>query len=48
LRTWYPHVVTDLPNISGSSISLNQKVGLGTSLMKEFAESPQMKSVKIS
>jgi L-alanine-DL-glutamate epimerase-like enolase superfamily enzyme len=48
LRTWYPHVVTDLPNISGSRISLNQGVGLGTSLMKEFTESPQMKLVKIN
>jgi len=48
LRTWYPHVVTDLPIISGNKISLSQQVGLGVSLKKEFIQSPQMKSTKIS
>jgi L-alanine-DL-glutamate epimerase-like enolase superfamily enzyme len=48
LRTWYPHVVTDLPTISGERISLGKEVGLGVSLKKEFTGSPQMKSVKIS
>ena len=48
LRTWYPHVVTNLPIIKDSKISLSSENGLGASLKKEFAESMQMKIVKIS
>jgi L-alanine-DL-glutamate epimerase-like enolase superfamily enzyme len=48
LRTWYPHVVTDLPIISGNRISLGQQAGLGTSLKKEFTDSQQMKILKIN
>jgi L-alanine-DL-glutamate epimerase-like enolase superfamily enzyme len=48
LRTWYPHVVTNLPIIKDSKISLSNENGLGASLKKEFAESKQMKTVKIS
>jgi galactonate dehydratase len=43
LRTWYPHVVTNLPTLSGNRISLGQQSGLGTSLQKDFIESKQMK-----
>ena len=48
LRTWYPHVVTDLPIIKDTKISLGRENGLGTSLKKEFTESKQMKTVKIN
>jgi L-alanine-DL-glutamate epimerase-like enolase superfamily enzyme len=48
LRTWYPHLLTNLPIIQGNNISLSGDVGLGTSLQKEFKESSQMKTVKIS
>jgi L-alanine-DL-glutamate epimerase-like enolase superfamily enzyme len=43
LRTWYPHVVTNLPTLTGNRISLGQETGLGTSLQKDFIESKQMK-----
>ena len=48
LRTWYPHLVTNLPTIKGNRISLNQEIGLGLSLKKEFIDSSQMKTTKIS
>ena len=48
LRTWYPHVVTNLPVIKDTKISLDRENGLGTSLKKEFTESKQMKTVKIN
>jgi L-alanine-DL-glutamate epimerase-like enolase superfamily enzyme len=48
LRTWYPHVVTNLPIIKDTKISLAKESGLGVSLKKEFTESKQMKTVKIN
>jgi L-alanine-DL-glutamate epimerase-like enolase superfamily enzyme len=46
LRTWYPHVATNLPTLTGSKISLSREIGLGTSLQKSFIDSSQMKSIK--
>jgi L-alanine-DL-glutamate epimerase-like enolase superfamily enzyme len=47
LRTWYPHLVTTLPTINESKITLADSPGLGTSLKQEFVKSNQMNSVKI-
>lgn len=48
LRTWYPHLVTNLPIIKGNKISLDRSIGLGTSLQKDFTDSSQMKTAKIN
>ena len=41
-RTWYPHLVTQLPEISGGTLSLSTLPGLGTQLRPEFKSSPGM------
>jgi galactonate dehydratase len=41
-RTWYPKMVTNLPQISDGQITLSRSAGLGTELQDEFKSSPDL------
>lgn len=43
-RTWYPHLVTGLPKITGAQLRVNDTPGHGLSLTSEFKSSEGMRS----
>lgn len=47
-RTWYPHLVDGLPEITNGTMEVSTRPGHGLSLREEFKNSPGMKSMEIS
>ena len=43
-RTWYPHLVSGLPQIDGEHLRVNDTPGHGLSLTSEFKSSPGMRN----
>ena len=43
-RTWYPHLVTGLPEIDGAHLQVNDRPGHGLSLASEFKSSEGMRT----
>jgi L-alanine-DL-glutamate epimerase-like enolase superfamily enzyme len=46
-RTWYPHLVSGLPEINGSHLQVNDTPGHGLSLTSEFKSSAGMRSYSL-